>query len=115
MNAYKMWIDGKWVDAQSQKTYRIINPATEEEIAQVPLGGKEDIDNAVKAARKAFPAWSGKTPAERSRILFAYINRNWRTCAGTCRARHTRTWLTRLAGEYAVPGLTAAFRVCRTG
>ena len=35
----KMWIDNKWVDAVSGKTYKVVNPATEEEIAQVPMGG----------------------------------------------------------------------------
>lgn len=69
MENYQMWIDGKWVDAESGKTYAVLNPATEEEIARVPLGGKADIDKAVAAARKAFPAWSQKSPAERSAIL----------------------------------------------
>jgi len=32
-----MWIGNKWVDAASSKTYKVVNPATEEEIAQVPL------------------------------------------------------------------------------
>jgi phenylacetaldehyde dehydrogenase len=69
MQDYKMWIGGEWVKAESGKTYTVANPATEEEIAQVPLGGKADVDKAVKAARKAFPIWSRKTQEERSRIL----------------------------------------------
>ena len=40
MKQCKMWIDGKWADAESGKTYTVINPATEQEVAQVPLGGK---------------------------------------------------------------------------
>ena len=47
------------------KTYPVFNPATEAEIAQVPLGGKADVDQAVDAARKAFPLWSEK-PAGRT-------------------------------------------------
>jgi acyl-CoA reductase-like NAD-dependent aldehyde dehydrogenase len=35
---YKMWINGKWVEAESGKTYPVFNPATEEEIAQIPSG-----------------------------------------------------------------------------
>jgi acyl-CoA reductase-like NAD-dependent aldehyde dehydrogenase len=66
---YQMWIDGKWVDAISGETYSVVNPATEEEIAKVPKAGQKDVDKAVEAARKAFPIWSKKSQAERSRIL----------------------------------------------
>ena len=58
---YKMWINGKWVEAESGKTYPVFNPATEEEIAQIPLGGQAEVDKAVKAARKALPIWSKKS------------------------------------------------------
>ena len=68
MSQYKMWIAGKWVDAESGKTYPVFNPATEAEIAQVPLGSQIDVDKAVAAARKAFPLWSDKPQAERSQI-----------------------------------------------
>jgi acyl-CoA reductase-like NAD-dependent aldehyde dehydrogenase len=68
MSQFKMWIGGKWVDAESGKTYPVFNPATEEIIAQLPLGGKTDVDKAVEAARKAFPIWSKKPQAERSQI-----------------------------------------------
>ncbi len=37
MKQYKMWIGGRWIDAESGKTYPVYNPATEEEIAQLPL------------------------------------------------------------------------------
>ena len=69
MTEYKMWIAGKWVDAESGKTYPVFNPATEAEIAQVPLGGKADVDKAVEAAKKAFPIWSKKSQADRSQIV----------------------------------------------
>ena len=69
MQTNKMWIGGKWVEAESGKTYAVVNPATEQEIASVPLGGKEDVEKAVRAARQAFPIWSNKPLAERSEIL----------------------------------------------
>ncbi len=69
MERFKMFIGGEFVDAASGKTYRAINPATEEDVAEIPLGGKEDVDKAVAAAKKAFPAWSQKSQAERTRIL----------------------------------------------
>jgi betaine-aldehyde dehydrogenase len=66
---YKMWIDGRFVDAVSGKTYPVYNPANGEEIARLPLGGKEDADKAVKAAKKAFPGWSQKSMAARADIM----------------------------------------------
>jgi acyl-CoA reductase-like NAD-dependent aldehyde dehydrogenase len=74
LKKYKMWIDGKWVASESGKYYSVDNPATEEKIAEVPLGNAEDIDKAVEAARKAFPIWSKKTTAERCRILMRIAN-----------------------------------------
>jgi acyl-CoA reductase-like NAD-dependent aldehyde dehydrogenase len=69
MKQYKMWINGKWVDAESGKTYPVFNPATEEEIAQLPLGGKADVEKAVAAAKKAFPGWAKKSQAERCQVM----------------------------------------------
>ncbi len=50
----KMLVDGKWVNAASGETFDVFNPATREVIARVPKGGAEDINRAVKAARRAF-------------------------------------------------------------
>ena len=50
----QMLIDGKWVNAVSGKTFPTYNPATGEVLAQVAEGDKQDVDIAVKAARKAF-------------------------------------------------------------
>lgn len=50
-----MWINGRWVDADSGKTFRTHNPATGEVVAEVPLAGLSDVDKAVAAARRAFP------------------------------------------------------------
>ncbi len=69
MQQFKMYIDGQWVAAASARTYRVINPATEEEFAEVPLGGPEDVDAAATAARRAFPAWAARPQAERSAIV----------------------------------------------
>jgi acyl-CoA reductase-like NAD-dependent aldehyde dehydrogenase len=69
MHQYKMWIDGKWLDADSGKTFRTYNPANGDVIAEVPLGASWDIDKAVAAARKAFPAWSKRTQEDRSSIV----------------------------------------------
>ncbi|MEM8667480.1 MAG: aldehyde dehydrogenase family protein [Planctomycetota bacterium] len=71
------FIDGKWVPAASGKTFATINPATEQEIAQVAEGDKEDIDAAAKAARDAFDSgpWSKMDARERGRLMYALAQR----------------------------------------
>jgi len=69
MLSFKMFIDGKFVEAKSGRKTRAINPANEEVIAEFPSGGKEEIDLAVAAAKKAFPVWSKKSTRERGEIL----------------------------------------------
>jgi phenylacetaldehyde dehydrogenase len=68
----KMLVDGKFVPALSGKTFDVFNPATGSVIAKVPEGNKADVDNAVKAARRAFEErrWTGLTPSERGRMLW---------------------------------------------
>jgi phenylacetaldehyde dehydrogenase len=68
----KMLINGKWVDAISGKTFPTYNPATGEVLAQVAEGDREDINEAVKAARKAFEQgpWRRTTAAERTRLIW---------------------------------------------
>ena len=68
----KMMIDGKWVDAVSGKTFATLDPSTEEPLVQVAEGDKQDIDLAVKAARRAFEngPWRKMTPSERGRAIW---------------------------------------------
>jgi 1-pyrroline dehydrogenase len=66
---HRMFINGDWSDAASGETTEVVNPATEEVIAEVPKGDAADVDRAVAAAREAFEAWSLTTPAERSTAL----------------------------------------------
>ena len=69
---HKMLIGGKWVEAASGKTFETRNPATGEVLAHVAEGAGEDIDRAVKAARRAFEEgpWPEMLPAERSHLLW---------------------------------------------
>ncbi len=69
MNNYDIYVNGKWIPSTSKNRIEVINPMTEQAIATVPDGTKEDVDAAVAAARKAFPAWSSKTPQERAEYL----------------------------------------------
>lgn len=65
------FIDGKYVDAASGKTFACINPATGEELTQVASCDAEDVDRAVKAARAAFDdgRWADMRPGKRKKIL----------------------------------------------
>ena len=69
MDIYKMWIGGRWVDADSGDTFRTHDPATGDVVAEVPLAGPSDVDRAVAAARAALPGWSRKSQAERSAVV----------------------------------------------
>jgi phenylacetaldehyde dehydrogenase len=68
----QMFINGKWVDAASGKTFPTYNPATGEVLANVAEGDKEDINRAVAAARAAFDSgpWSKTTPSKRGRMMW---------------------------------------------
>ncbi|MEO8703486.1 MAG: NAD-dependent succinate-semialdehyde dehydrogenase [Kofleriaceae bacterium] len=65
----QQWIDGAWVDAIGGGRWEVIDPATEQVIANVPFGGAADVDRAIEAAQRAWPAWRAKTPYERGAIL----------------------------------------------
>lgn len=70
MNDYrKFYIDGRWVDPARGNDFAVINPATEETIATISLGSAADVDAAVGAAKKAFPAYSETPPAQRLALL----------------------------------------------
>ena len=68
----RMLIDGKWVEAASGKTLTTYDPATEEPLAEVPAGDKEDVDRAVRAARRALESgpWPRMTASERGRAIW---------------------------------------------
>ena len=72
METLRNWIDGEWVPAVSGKTFEVLNPATREVIARAPDSGPEDVDRAVRAARRAFDqdGWPSLSARERGRILF---------------------------------------------
>ena len=61
----QLFINGQWCDAASGKTFETPNPATGETLARVAEGDAEDIDRAVRAARRAFEEgpWGRMTPS----------------------------------------------------
>jgi len=69
---HQMFINGKWIDSASGKTFPTYNPATGEVMSQVAEGDREDIDRAVRAARNAFESgpWSRLTASERGHLIW---------------------------------------------
>ena len=68
----KLFINNRWVNSHSGKTFPTINPATGEEICQVAEADATDVDEAVKAARNAFEngPWPRMSAADRGRLLY---------------------------------------------
>ncbi len=69
LRSYKLFIDGRFTDAASGKTFPVVNPATGELIADVAEADAADANLAVVAARKAFETWRRMPPIERGKIL----------------------------------------------
>ena len=71
----KFYIGGSWVDSSSFDLRDVINPATEEVICQVAMGGAGDIDRAVTAARRAFDTYSNLSVEDRAGLIERIISR----------------------------------------
>jgi phenylacetaldehyde dehydrogenase len=72
-STHKLLIDGDWVEAASGKSFPTINPATEETLTEVAHGEAEDIDRAVRAARRAFDddsPWRRMNASDRGRLIW---------------------------------------------
>lgn len=69
---FKNYIDGEWVESNSGERQKVINPATEEILAEVPRCGVSEVRAAVDAARDAFDngKWPRMSPSERSQVMF---------------------------------------------
>jgi len=70
-SSYGLFIDGVFVDPVDQGSFKTVNPATEEVLADVAQGGNADVDLAVKAARRAYArTWSKMSGRDRGKYLF---------------------------------------------
>lgn len=68
--SYGLFIDGEFVEAADGKVFKTVSPSSEEVLSEVAQAGTEDVDRAVKAARKAFEKWSALPGSERAKYLF---------------------------------------------
>jgi len=64
------YIDGEWVESESDQILDIVNPATQKTLAKVPMSTKAEVNAAIKAAKEAFPEWRQTPPLARVRCLF---------------------------------------------
>jgi len=67
---YELFIGGKFVKSRAGSNYKTINPATEEVLSEIVEASEKDVDEAVKAARKAFKSWSKLSGSERGKYLY---------------------------------------------
>ncbi len=67
----KLYINGEWQTPHSSATHDIVNPATEEVVARVPMGDVTDLNSAVAAAKEAFKTWGKTSAQERSDLIKA--------------------------------------------
>src|SRR5207237_6936402 len=71
----RLFIAGRFVPAADGATLPSLNPHDCSHLAEVAMAGKTDVDAAVEAAHKAFPAWSRTSAAERGRLLYKLADR----------------------------------------
>ena len=72
LKKYKMFINGEWVDSESKKTFKSLNPENNEPWAEAPEANEKDVDKAVKSAQKAYEGkWPNLFPRERAKYLKA--------------------------------------------
>ena len=82
----KFYINGKWVSPKSNKSIQVINPATEEVCAEISLGSKEDVNDAVLSAKEAFKTWAFSSKKERLEPLeklYDLYKKRWSDIAET--------------------------------
>ena len=68
-NAHRFYIDGAWVEPSTSTTLDVVNPATEEVIGSIAMGGQADVDRAVAAAKAAFETYSRTNVDDRVKLL----------------------------------------------
>ena len=65
----KLLLDGKFVESNAREWRDIVNPATQQVLARVPMCGPDEVDRAVKSAAAAFKTWRNTPIAARARIM----------------------------------------------
>jgi malonate-semialdehyde dehydrogenase (acetylating) / methylmalonate-semialdehyde dehydrogenase len=90
----KNFIGGEWVDSTGTTLLDVTNPATGEVMAKAPLSTAADVDGAVRAAARAYPAWRATPAVQRARYLFklkALLDRHLDEIVAICTSEHGKT------------------------
>lgn len=88
------FIQGQWVASSSSELLPVINPATEELLARVPLSSAAEVDQAVQAAQAAFAGWRKTPPQARAKVLFKWkelLEAHFEEIAEICTREHGKT------------------------
>ena len=72
MNLIEHFVGGKLISGTSDRVGKVFNPATGEQESEVRLASTNDLNQAVKVAKKAFEEWSLKPSLHRARIMFKF-------------------------------------------
>jgi malonate-semialdehyde dehydrogenase (acetylating)/methylmalonate-semialdehyde dehydrogenase len=72
MSRLANWIEHRWEEASNTATLPVLNPATDEVLAEVPLSTAGDVDRAVQSAQKALKGWRNTAVTERIQVMFRY-------------------------------------------
>ena len=95
MSLIQHFVNGKSYKGNSNRKGKVFNPATGEQESEVILGSKEDLNNTVNIARKAFESWSAKPPLQRARVMFKFkelIERNTEAIAKLIVSEHGKVY-----------------------
>src|SRR5713101_8080066 len=92
--AVKLLLDGKFVDSRTSEWHDVVNPATQEVLAQVPFATDEEINAAVASAKQAYKTWKNTPLATRARIMLklqALVREHMSRIARTLSAEQGKT------------------------
>ena len=95
MSLIQHFVNGKSLKGNSNRKGKVFNPATGEQESEVILGSKEDLNNTVNIASKAFESWSLKPPLQRARVMFKFkelIERNSEEIAKLIVSEHGKVY-----------------------
>jgi len=70
MEVIKNYINGQWVESKSTETLDVVNPATTEVLARVPLSTPSEVETTIQAAKNAFQEWRETPPVTRARYMY---------------------------------------------
>lgn len=94
-NPLQNYIGGNFINSVTDKTLNVVSPLNGEQLSTVPLSTAMDLDNAVAAAKKAFPTWSRTPIKERVQVFFRYktlLEKNLKELAELCSEENGKTY-----------------------